>query len=112
MFHFNMDAARSVGVLSLNGDLTIRNAAELKEAMSQAMDQSKQLELNLTEVERVDLTTLQILCSAHRTLLKNGKTLTIAGTLSPALRDAVQQAGFVQCGGDKETSGLWKGVMN
>ncbi|MBF0627434.1 MAG: STAS domain-containing protein [Magnetococcales bacterium] len=112
MFHFSMDTARSVGVLSLSGDLTIRNAAEFKEAMANAMDQSKQLELNLSEVERVDLTTIQILCAAHRSLLKKGKTLSISGNLPSALRETVQQAGFVQCGGEKETSGLWKGVTN
>ncbi|MBF0270700.1 MAG: STAS domain-containing protein [Magnetococcales bacterium] len=108
MFHFSLDTARSVGVLSLTGDLTIRNAADFKEAMANAMYQSNHLELNMSEVERVDLTTLQILCAAQRTLLKKGNTLTISGTLPSALRETVQQAGFVGCGGDKETTGLWK----
>ncbi|MBF0213264.1 MAG: STAS domain-containing protein [Magnetococcales bacterium] len=112
MFHFSMDTARSVGTLSLTGDLTIRNAAEFKEAVANAMDQTQQLELNLSEVERIDLTTLQILCAAHRTMLKKGRTLTISGAIPPALRETMQQAGFVDCGGEKETSGLWKGVSN
>ncbi|MBF0163501.1 MAG: STAS domain-containing protein [Magnetococcales bacterium] len=110
MFHFSLDSARSVGTLSLSGDLTIRNAAEFKEAVANAMDQAKQLELNISEVERLDLTTLQILCAAHRTLLKKGRTLSISGSIPSIFRETMQQAGFVECGGDKETSGLWKGV--
>ncbi|MBF0340289.1 MAG: STAS domain-containing protein [Magnetococcales bacterium] len=112
MFHFSMDNARSVGVLSLSGDLTIRNAAEFKEAMANAMDQANQLEINMTEVERIDLTTLQILCSAHRTLLKKGKSLALSGTVPAFIRETVQQAGFADCAGENETSGLWKGVTN
>ncbi|MEO5345232.1 MAG: STAS domain-containing protein [Magnetococcus sp. YQC-9] len=112
MFHFSLDSARSVGTLSLTGDLTIRNAAELKEAVANAMDQSKQLEVNLSEVERLDLTTLQILCAAHRALLKRGKSLSISGSIPTLIRETVQQAGFQECAGEKETSGLWKGVTN
>lgn len=112
MFHFSLDSARSVGTLSLSGDLTIRNAAEFKEAVANAMDQSKQLELNLSEVERLDLTTLQILCAAHRTLLKKGRILSVSGSIPAIFRETVQLAGFAECAGEKETSGLWKGVTN
>ncbi|MBF0127151.1 MAG: STAS domain-containing protein [Magnetococcales bacterium] len=113
MFQFSMDSAKAIAHLSVAGDMTIRNAAAFKEALSNAMDpMAQQLTLNLDEVERVDLTTLQILCSAHRQLLKQGKSLMIAGTLPNALRETMQLAGFAACGGDKETSGLWMGVKN
>ncbi|MBF0428149.1 MAG: STAS domain-containing protein [Magnetococcales bacterium] len=112
MFHFTMDAAKTTGQLSLTGDMTIRNATDFKEALSNAMDQSQQLELNLSEVERVDLTTLQILCAANRTCLRQNKKLTIVGSIPNILRETVQQAGFTDCGSDKETSGLWMGVTN
>ncbi|MEO5332124.1 MAG: STAS domain-containing protein [Magnetococcus sp. YQC-5] len=117
MFHYTMDNSRSTGQLNLTGDLTIRNAINLKDALSNAMEQiqtskASQLELNFSEVERMDLTTLQTLCAAHRSLIKQGIALTLAGPLPTALRETVQQAGFVDCGGKKETSGLWMGVKN
>ncbi|MBF0179004.1 MAG: STAS domain-containing protein [Magnetococcales bacterium] len=113
MFHHSLDDASGTAHLSVTGDLTIRNAAAFKDALSQAMDPKAQtLALDLNEVERVDLTTLQLLCAAHRLLQRQGKNLIIAGTLPATLRESVQMAGFSACGGEHENSGLWTGVKN
>lgn len=112
MFNFTLDNSRSTGQLILTNDLTIRNALDFKEAISNAMAQAQHLELNFEEVERIDLTTMQILCAAHRSLLKRGKKLTIIGTFPNALLENVQLAGFANCENDKEAGGLWMGANN
>ncbi len=112
MFHFTVDDTNSTGLLTLSGDLTIHNAIELKESFSNALEQAQQLQLNLEEVEHMDLTSLQMLFSLSQTLKKQGKSLSLSGPLPQALREVVQQAGFIECGGDQATSGLWMGETN
>lgn len=81
--------------LCLEGEVTVSNAAAFRERFLEALKQSDQVELDLDEVRAVDLAGLQLICSAHRTAVAQGKTLTLKDGQVPALQQARAMAGFV-----------------
>ncbi|MBF0624196.1 MAG: STAS domain-containing protein [Magnetococcales bacterium] len=97
------------GKLTLKGDLTIQHVQELKQSFQDVASQAKELHLKFTDVERADLAGLQILCTAHRSLVKGGIPVIIAGKVPAALREASDAAGFKGCVSDDDQSGLWTG---
>lgn len=96
--------------LELSGDMTIQRIAALKAQVSEALAGSDKLVLKLKDVERADLTFLQLLCSAHRTAVSSGKIL-CCDEVSEAVDQAISDAGFIRdnmgCGQDCTDSCLW-----
>jgi ABC-type transporter Mla MlaB component len=80
--------------LSLEGELTVSNAADLRQGLLAALEQSDRLELDLDAVTAIDLAGLQLLCSAQRTAMAGEKSLTFKDALPPALQEACANAGF------------------
>lgn len=83
------------GVLVLSGDFTVAEAAALKESLAQALAACQDLAVDLSGVERVDLTFLQLLRAAHLSLAQQGKALECAGAVPPPVVDAAEEAGFM-----------------
>ena len=97
-------------ILNLEGDLTIMHAAELKKILQKAVDNSQCVELNLENVTNVDLSCLQLFCSAHRTSLKLNRTISIHSNPPEVLKEAARDAGFQLnkgCKHDSDDSCLW-----
>lgn len=96
--------------LALDGALTIQRIAELKTQLAEALNGTDGLVLNLKDVDRVDLTFLQLLCSAHRAAHQASKFMTLV-EVSEAVDNAVTTAGFVRenmaCGQECSDSCLW-----
>ena len=107
---FSLDESGAVGTLRLSGSLTIQQALPLKEILLQAVAESKQLIIHLDQIENMDLTALQLLCAAHRDLLKSGKTVTCEGSVPEVVHRVVRESGFVGCAGEDEKMGLWTGA--
>ena len=94
-------------MLKLAGKLTIQRASELAASIGQAIAEEEHAAvLDLAAVTSADLTFLQILCAAHRSALREGKTLSITSP-SEALLRTMKTAGFERrqpcssCTGDK-----------
>ena len=82
-------------ILSLDGKLTVDRAADLKDALLKSLKKSDTIEINLTKVSSIDLSCLQLLCSAHRSAAKEGKVLAVKDPASPVFLDARKNAGFM-----------------
>ncbi|MBF0158628.1 MAG: STAS domain-containing protein [Magnetococcales bacterium] len=109
MFEFNADDSGQCGTLVLAGDLTIQHAQPLRHALLEATSQvGQQLSLKMGQVARVDLTGLQILCAAHRDILKKGKKLLLVDQVSESWQNAVVAAAFQNCVNNDDCK-LWKG---
>ncbi|MEG3638402.1 STAS domain-containing protein [Magnetococcus sp. PR-3] len=104
MFQLSADGANAT--LTLDGDLTIQQAAELKESCVNAVQNSENLALNISGVTRVDLAGIQLICAMHRALVDGGKHLTIQGEVPEAFRETVRIAGFQACVASDQTQ-LW-----
>lgn len=107
MIDFAIDESSSTGTVTLSGDITIQHAVTLKETLLEGISKTSSLVLNLEQVERVDLATIQVLCAAHRAITKKEKNLVVAGSVPANVRETIKEAGYADCMGEQDTSRLW-----
>ena len=63
----------------LTGELTLHRAAEIKTGIVKAIQAKGEAVFRFDEVGEIDLSLVQILCSAHRTAYEAGKTIRFEG---------------------------------
>lgn len=90
-----VEIRKGKALLSLDGELTVARAAELKDALARSIDSADSIEINLDKASGMDLSCLQLLCSAHRTAAGKGKVLTIKDQSLPVFLAAHRNAGFI-----------------
>lgn len=83
------------GVLSVEGDLTIEYAAGLKTVLAEALNSGLQLILDVANVAKIDVSCLQLICSAHRSAVLSGKTFALRYAGGEFVR-AVKDTGFLR----------------
>ena len=76
--------------------LTIHVAREVHSALEGAFAKGNTVVLDLEEVEQIDLTGLQLVCAAHRSSIKLGKTLLVTGQDREEIAGVAMAAGFVR----------------
>lgn len=79
--------------LRLEGEVTVESAGELRQALLQALEGGGGIVVDCGGATSIDLSTLQLLCAAHRTAITLGKDLALDGC-EDALARAVEEAGF------------------
>ena len=97
-------------VVALTGPMTIERAGELREGLLEAFALGKKVQLSLAGVTEVDLTGLQLLCSAHRSALADGLEFSVTGN-SEILGSVAESAGMLRhtgCVEDTSGSCIWK----
>jgi hypothetical protein len=97
------------GGLTLGGSLTIENASVIRTKLIEALMKEDALKVSI-DADAVDLSFLQLLCSAHRTASKLGKSFTLGREASGKLLIAVESSGYFRkrgCTG--EDTCLWTG---
>lgn len=80
--------------LTLTGDLSISRAANILSLLKESLQEGDEVRIILHEISRVDLSCLQLLCSAHRTAATAGKVLTLAEPVPDLFRQLIRQTGF------------------
>jgi anti-anti-sigma regulatory factor len=108
---FNQSGNKSV--ITLEGDLTLPHAEALKAVLTKALQESDDVTIAIVTVHNVDLSCLQLLCSAHRSAMRLKKQVTFIGSPPQAFNDAVEAAGLAGAAGCKLESGhscLWMTV--
>lgn len=96
--------------LVLNGNLTISRARATRDELHKALKNTQHVELDVESAEEVDLSFLQLLCSAHRTSLSLNKTLLIKGTIPEVFNKSIEDNGFMRQRGcllDSTNTCLW-----
>jgi len=107
---FQIEESAKTGKLVLNGDMGIQQAAALKDQLLNVQDSVGHLFLDVRGVTGLDVSILQIVCSAHRTFMKLRKQLTFAGPLPPAWMGFLEVVGFARgkgCSMDRNNTCLW-----
>jgi anti-anti-sigma factor len=97
------------GVLSLTGALSIENGAELKTAISEALEAAENIVFDLAGVASADICCMQLFCAAHRTAVQSGKTLALANA-GEGFEASAREAGYgrhVGCMGGNSRDCLW-----
>jgi len=83
-------------VVSLEGDATIAGIESLEQRLSEALESSSKVLLNLSHVSNMDLAGIQLLYAAKREADARGVVLHLTGTASDAVREAMEAGGFVK----------------
>jgi ABC-type transporter Mla MlaB component len=107
---YRIEKSDDVDILTIQGALTIEHAAEFRAALMELMESAEHPALNLEGVTDADLTCLQLLCSAHRTVTSSNERLTLDGAFPLGIRRASKAAGFSRhtgCSAGPEENCLW-----
>jgi anti-anti-sigma regulatory factor len=109
---FNQSGHKSY--ITLEGDLTLAHAEALKGIFTKALQESDDVSIAIVTVENLDLSCLQLLCSAHLSAMRSKKKITFIGSPPQAFNDAVEAAGLTRgaagCKLDNGYSCLWMSV--
>lgn len=81
------------GKLELSGELTIAAAEEFRQHLLDTKAKVSSLELDLAKATAMDLSTLQVLCSAHRSFVLHDKEFDVIGN-NEMLCTLFTRAGF------------------
>lgn len=99
MFNLHQESSdKGIALLRLEGELTVEHVSALRESLLGIFSESEVTEiiLDCAETSQVDVFALQLLCSAHRTAVGQGKLLRLQGPVSDALANASAGTGFAR----------------
>jgi len=80
-------------VMRVAGELTLAGTPPLRAALLEALNAGDSVVLDLRDVKEIDLCGLQILCSAHRTFIRQDRTLSLAN-VPQRVRTLAGRAGY------------------
>ncbi len=80
--------------MTFDGDLTLGVVGAMAEKVRATLREADQVLVLLDGVDDIDLSVLQLLCSAHRSAAAMGKVLVLDGAISRTLALKVVEAGF------------------
>lgn len=92
--------------LVLEGPLTVRTIASIRDSLLDAMASHDAVELDCAAAVSVDLSFVQLLLAARRSARQGGKQLRLAAPAEGVLRAALEQGAFLPPGG---TDPFWSG---
>ena len=106
----SLERSGTLTTLTIEGELTLPHAEGLKAALLALLGEEGDVAVRLTRVTDMDLSCLQLLCSAHRTADAGGRNLTLSAEDPREFRRLREAAGFVRekgCGPGREHTCLW-----
>lgn len=81
-------------ILTWQGELAIDAVAALRETLLDALNRHDEVSIDLTDVTRLDLACLQLLCAACGSASIRGKRLALRGADNPALARLLRDHGL------------------
>ncbi|KJU83088.1 anti-anti-sigma regulatory factor (antagonist of anti-sigma factor) [Candidatus Magnetobacterium bavaricum] len=90
---FTIKTPNKEGVLTLDEELTIQNAVEIRKMLLKAVSSVSHTVLDMKDVVSVDVSFLQILVAALHSVEASKKTIGVVNS-AQVFRDVVQQSGF------------------
>ena len=94
-----LELAGSQAVITLEDSLTLRHADEIRKVLIKALLEAEEVAIIFRNVTDLDLSCLQLLCSAHRSAARVHKRLTLVGSTPPLIRRSMEAAGYSQLAG-------------
>ena len=110
MADFKIEQSDKKKILTITGSVTIENIDAVKKVLVDIIDQSDHVMVNIADITEVDVTFLQLLCSAHKSMISRNKTLSISESCSKSFLKTIDNSGYSQHKGCKiDTTGscLW-----
>ena len=95
MSPYELVGAGPQGTLVLQGDFTVENAEVLKEALTETLKKFEDVSLDLAGVLKVDLSFMQLICSAWSVLKERGKDMPCVSPIPEEVEQLAKDAGFM-----------------
>ena len=99
-------------MLTFSGELTIAHADHLRSTLKETLDKADHVVLDVKQVTQMDLSALQLFCSAHRTAVADGKQIRFGCPAQGAIGQTLSLSGFVReigCDRKVDHNCLWSG---
>lgn len=84
--------------LCWSGATTVEQVTTLRQELLEALLQSQSVSIDLSEVTKLDLAPLQLLCAAQRVAVPQGKRVRLQGENHPPVATAIRKYGFLRQG--------------
>jgi len=97
-------------IIKAEGDLTLNGAVELRMGLIKAIIDADDVNVQFGAVNGVDLSCLQLFCSAHRTAGRMNKRFRLSAEWPELFKLAVDDAGYARltgCSLDRDNSCIW-----
>jgi anti-anti-sigma regulatory factor len=98
-------------VLTVSGALTVKHAKALKAAFLEAVRNAPSVEVEVEKIDDIDVTFVQLVCSAHRMAADLDKQMTITGLEQERFSEMLGRFGFfrhIGCHESTRKSCLWQ----
>jgi anti-anti-sigma regulatory factor len=108
--NFSLKQSESTRIILLEGELNLLRAQEMRTVFLKALVEADNVAIRFGNVLDLDLSCLQLLCSAHRSAVRLKKQVRFEGSVPKLLQDAADAAGYSHLKGcklDKGKSCLW-----
>jgi len=101
--------------INVAGRLAIDTASELQRLLLELADSSTSIQLDLSAVKEIDLSGMQLICSACRTSLEAHKRFNFSGALPSDIKASLAAIGLqrqMTCKHNDDLSCIWCGGIN
>lgn len=102
--------APMVREIGISGAMTIHHAGEIRTALLDALGTADEIRMEIKQVREIDLTGLQLVCSAHQTSVFMKKQFKIGSGCADSVTSTIKASGFarhVGCVRDQDQSCIW-----
>lgn len=101
----NSSVRENGAIIVTSGDrLTIENAAEFSRIIREALEASNNVAIEFEPTVEIDITGMQILCSACKSAARSGRVFSFNGPQPQALSDIITCSGAVRHAGCKHNN--------
>ncbi len=101
--------------ITIGGRLAIDTTATLKDFLLEQLPTAKSIRLDTSALQEIDLTGMQLICSACWTTQSENNTFSFSGVPAPCLAQAIDNLGFHDhkvCKHNADISCIWCGGIN
>ncbi len=110
MIDIRLSELEGIGVIAVGGELTVAHAQELRTSLKEAVDRYRSVVVQFGDIADIDLSCLQLLCSAHKSAMKQEKLLALGEHVPAVFAQTFADAGFIRdtgCCPDSGETCLW-----
>jgi len=108
---FQMDTSGQTGTIIINEPLTIENVSEMKNVLLDAYKKTNQVNIQFESLPDIDLSGLQLFCSAHRTFTNAQKIMNIDLSNASIFKKKAKKLGLIRhkgCHLEQSENCLWR----
>jgi hypothetical protein len=111
MVDIKVEKSGDVADVMVSGEMNILDAEELKKVFIDALGTCGRVLVHIKDVEDIDLPSIQLLCSTHKTALDLNKTFAFSERVPAIIGNTFVSVGYsrhIGCSLDKNNTCLWR----